>query len=171
MLVMRRFELPDARATERLGACFAAHLQAPASVWLEGELGSGKTTFCRGFLRAAGHRGAVTSPTYPLLETYSVPGPRAGAGEGEAGGLTVFHLDLYRLSDADEFVSAGLDDCFTGDGVCLVEWPRNVRLPPPDVALHFEWADGDHRRAWVEARDAALLQAAADDFYAGASGA
>ncbi len=146
------FEANDAAHTEVVGAAFAAQASAPLSLWLAGDLGSGKTTFSRGFIRALGYRGHVKSPTYTLLETY------------EAGAFNVLHFDLYRLGGAREFEALGAD-YFDECSICLIEWPENVagnasRLPAPDVALRFLFADAG-RVIQAEARSdagAALLE-------------
>jgi len=88
-------------------------------VTLQGELGTGKTTFVRGLLRARGIRGAVKSPTYTLVEHYPI------------SSLYFFHFDFYRFTNPNEWDSAGMSDYFRDDAVCLVEWPERVgdRLP------------------------------------------
>ena len=82
---------------------------------LRGDLGAGKTCLARGFMRAAGHRGAVPSPTYTLVEPYDI------------AGLRVFHIDLYRLGDAGELEYLGWRDM--RPGILLIEWPERA----PDV--------------------------------------
>jgi tRNA threonylcarbamoyladenosine biosynthesis protein TsaE len=96
-------------------------------VYLEGELGAGKTTFARGFLHAAGVVGAVRSPTYTLLELH------------ELAGLTLLHVDLYRLRDAAELESLGLRDWARPGCLWLIEWPERGggHLPRPDLILTF----------------------------------
>src|SRR5256714_10325943 len=93
---------------------------ALAVLYLTGELGAGKTTFARGFLRALGVAEAVPSPTYTLLELYP------------AGALTVVHVDLYRVRDAAELESLGLREWARTGHVLLIEWPERggTRLPP-----------------------------------------
>ena len=105
-------------------------------VTLQGELGTGKTTFVRGLLRARGIRGAVKSPTYTLVEHY----PNSS--------LYFFHFDFYRFTNPNEWDSAGMSDYFRDDAVCLVEWPERVgdRLPKPDLALSLSYADEDEGR-------------------------
>ena len=101
--------------------------QTFAVVYLTGELGAGKTTFARGFLEALGVAGAVRSPTYTLLEFHEVPG------------LTVLHIDLYRLRDAAELESLGLREWARRGFLWLIEWPERGgdRVPPPDLTLTF----------------------------------
>jgi tRNA threonylcarbamoyladenosine biosynthesis protein TsaE len=132
--------LPDADATERLGAALARGMARGAVLHLTGELGSGKTTLARGLLHALGFRGRVKSPTYTLVEAY------------EVSSLNFYHFDFYRLRDASEWLSSGFRDYFNRDSVCVVEWPERAgaALPPPDVQIRLEHA-GDARRAHLQA--------------------
>jgi tRNA threonylcarbamoyladenosine biosynthesis protein TsaE len=127
-----------AQATEDLGAQLArtrpVATAGPVVLYLSGELGSGKTTFARGFLRGCGVTDAVRSPTYTLLEPYSV------------GTLTVVHVDLYRLRDPGEVESLGLRDYARSGHVWLIEWPARggTHLPPADLNLEFAAAPHGH---------------------------
>lgn len=120
-------ELPDAAATEALGARLAGLLAARQGllVYLQGELGAGKTTLARGWLRALGVRGAIRSPTYTLVEPY------------EFDGRSLLHLDLYRLNDPAELEQLGLSDTPPDRSHWLVEWPERGgdRLPAPDLRI------------------------------------
>lgn len=128
--------LPDPDATESLAAALARTQPGRAVVYLEGELGAGKSTLARAWLRALGVTGAVKSPTYTLVERYPIPG-------GEAA-----HLDLYRLAGAAELDFLGLDDLAAEAGLWLVEWPERGAgsLPAPDLRLQLA-AEGTGRRA------------------------
>jgi tRNA threonylcarbamoyladenosine biosynthesis protein TsaE len=127
--------LPDADATARLGAALAATQPAQAVVLMHGDLGAGKSTLARAWLRALGVEGAIRSPTYTLVEHYPLP----------AGGKGL-HLDLYRIGDARELDFLGLDDA--GATLWLVEWPERGRgaLPPADLEVRLAM-DGTGRRA------------------------
>ena len=109
-------------------------------IYLEGDLGAGKTTLVRGLLRGLGYAEKVKSPTYTLVEEHTV------------AGLDLFHFDFYRFTRAEEYLEAGLDEYFAGDAVCLVEWPRNAApyLPPADVAISLR-VEGEGRIAVVAA--------------------
>jgi len=115
--------------TEAFGARLATAMPAPPStllqVQLHGELGAGKTTLARGFLRGLGHTGVARSPTYTLLETYAL------------GAVTVVHADLYRLQDPDEFEALGLRELDLPGHVWLIEWPQRAgnHLPAADLNL------------------------------------
>jgi len=130
---MLTVQLADEEATVAFGAELAQALIAvpiTASglvIYLEGDLGAGKTTFCRGILNGLGHRGAVKSPTYTLVETYSLLA------------LTVHHFDLYRLHDAEELEFMGIRDYFGADTLVLVEWPQRGggHFPPADLQLEL----------------------------------
>jgi tRNA threonylcarbamoyladenosine biosynthesis protein TsaE len=130
--------------TEALGARLLG-TPAPAGspcrvVFLRGELGSGKSTFARGALRALGVRGTIKSPSYTLLETYELPA------------IHVVHLDLYRLVDPEELEHLGLADYHRPGFLWLVEWPeRGVgRLPEPDFELQFSIGRDGHRIERIE---------------------
>lgn len=100
-------------------------------VFLQGELGSGKTTFARFFLKALGYPGSVKSPTYTLVETYQLPKYR------------LFHLDLYRLHTPREILEMGLYDEFDQAAIWLIEWPKHARalLPSADILCTFTLVD------------------------------
>lgn len=124
--------------TETFGARLAQAVPTPLGraliVYLTGDLGAGKTTLARGFLRQRGFAGAVKSPTYTLLESYELPD------------LTVVHLDLYRLEEPTELDALGLRDMDRAGTVWLIEWPERAarRLPEPDVSIAFEAGDTTH---------------------------
>ncbi|MGL6161151.1 tRNA (adenosine(37)-N6)-threonylcarbamoyltransferase complex ATPase subunit type 1 TsaE [Microbulbifer sp.] len=157
MAVELNLRLEDEEATvaagESLGrACLATGLREGLVVFLRGQLGAGKTTFCRGVLRAFGHRGAVKSPTYTLVEPY------------ELGAQRVFHFDLYRLGDAEELEFMGVRDYFTPHSLSLVEWPERGAgvLPDADLLAELEVAGRGrqlHVRAQSDAGSAALTAA------------
>lgn len=136
----REFSLAGPEATAALGQALAATQPARAVVFLEGELGAGKSTLARAWLRALGVTGAIKSPTYALVERYPIPG-------GEAA-----HLDLYRLAAAAELDFLGLDELAAEATLWLVEWPERGAgsLPPPDLRLSLA-AEGAGRRAVLEA--------------------
>jgi tRNA threonylcarbamoyladenosine biosynthesis protein TsaE len=121
-----RLFLADADATAALARVLAASQPASAVVFLRGDLGAGKSTLAREWLRALGVDGAIRSPTYTLVEHY----PLAGGGKA-------VHLDLYRIGDAGELEFLALDDAEAS--LWLVEWPeRGARaLPPPDLVLEL----------------------------------
>ena len=112
----------------------ARNLAPGMVVWLEGDLGAGKTTLVRGLLRAAGDSGPVKSPTYTLVEVHVV------------SGLNFYHFDFYRFNQAEEYFDAGLDEYFSGSGICLVEWPDKAApyLPPADMRIELRVAPGEN---------------------------
>ncbi len=115
-------ELADEAATLSLGAKLAKAIRPGLVVFLHGDLGAGKTTLSRGLLHGAGFSGRVKSPTYTLVEPYVV------------SGVDLYHFDLYRFTDAEEWEAAGFREYFNADSICLVEWPEKAAeiLPKPD---------------------------------------
>lgn len=134
------FELPDEAATQRLGGRLAAAIQPSLVIFLEGDLGAGKTTLSRALIQALGHRGPVKSPTYALVEVYVV------------SSLYLYHFDFYRFESPEEFLDAGFGEYFSEASVCLVEWPDKAApfLPSPDLRIHLQHA-GSARVARLEA--------------------
>lgn len=100
-------------------------------ITLSGELGAGKTTFTRGFIQACGHQGAVKSPTYTLIETYSTDS------------IEICHLDLYRLEDPEELDFIGFRDLLEADSLLLIEWPERVAAVAELATIKIEIAHRD----------------------------
>jgi tRNA threonylcarbamoyladenosine biosynthesis protein TsaE len=121
--------LADEAATNALGAALARALVAGLVIYLHGDLGAGKTALTRALLHAAGHKGAVKSPTYTLSEPYRI------VLDGD--NVNLIHYDLYRMSSPEEFLDAGFREDFDGRNICVVEWPEKGEpvLPPPDVRV------------------------------------
>ncbi|HXM83501.1 MAG TPA: tRNA (adenosine(37)-N6)-threonylcarbamoyltransferase complex ATPase subunit type 1 TsaE [Burkholderiales bacterium] len=132
-------KLPDAAATLRVGEALAGGAAAGRVLHLRGELGAGKTTVVRGLLRGLGFRGRVKSPSYTLVEPYSI------------SRLNLYHFDLFRFKDRSEWLSSGFREYFNAESVCLVEWPERAGslLAPPDLELRLEFA-GEGRRAILQ---------------------
>ncbi|ENO88900.1 tRNA (adenosine(37)-N6)-threonylcarbamoyltransferase complex ATPase subunit type 1 TsaE [Thauera linaloolentis] len=126
-----RAHLPSEADTEAIGAALAGALRPGLKIWLQGNLGMGKTTLTRGLLRALGHEGKVKSPTYTLIEPYVV------------SRLNLYHFDFYRFNSPEEYLDAGLDEYFANQGVCIVEWPDKALpyLPLPDVEIRLDARD------------------------------
>lgn len=136
-------KLPDAKATEAFGAALARTLHSGLVIWLEGDLGAGKTTLVRAALRALDFAGPVKSPTYSLVELYNL------------SRLCLYHFDFYRLRTPDEFYDAGLADYFDGKAACFIEWPDKAGNYAPAADLRLALAfDGDGRRLTVTAGSA-----------------
>ncbi len=132
--------LSDEAATERLAAQLARQLgtgalDRPLLVYLQGDLGSGKTTLVRAWLHACGVTGPVKSPTYTLVEPYQL------------GDRVCYHLDLYRLSEPQELEFLGLEDWLAENAMILVEWPEKGQgvLPPADLEIQIRHRDANSR--------------------------
>ena len=137
--------LDETRLTQ-VASVLAEHLQAPLVVYLHGDLGAGKTTFSRAFIRARGHDGAVKSPTYTLVEPYDLTPPG-------------YHFDLYRLADPEELEFMGIRDYFDGDTLCLIEWPDKGLgiLRAADLTIELRYSSGNCRDRRLKAAHLALF--------------
>ena len=141
--------LADEAATRDFGKALASALPVPAGcplvIYLQGDLGAGKTTLCRAILRGLGWQGAVRSPTYTLMEPYRLDHPRI---------VEALHLDLYRLGDPAELEFLGLQDGLYQPALWLVEWPEKGCgfLPSPDLWLSLSPAADDSRRLEMTVR-------------------
>ena len=138
---MSALALPTPEDTELLGQALARHLPDGRLVmYLDGDLGAGKTTTVRALLHALGVTGAVRSPTYTLIERYDT-------ARGE-----IAHLDLYRIADPEELEYLALDELAERARLWLVEWPQRGQgaLPLPDLILRLG-VEGHGRRAELEA--------------------
>lgn len=121
--------LENESETIYLGAIMADILTGGELVYLQGELGTGKTTFVRGLLNALGYLGNVKSPTYTLVEPYLI------------AGIDVYHFDLYRINDPEELEAMGIRDYCDGKSICLFEWAEKGAsvLRKPDITFFFSY--------------------------------
>ena len=122
-----------------LGGRIAGKVVPPFCIHLTGQIGAGKTTFARGFLKAMGINGPVKSPTFTLVETYS------------RGDVKVNHLDLFRIDSSRELEFMGFDDYLDDKSILLIEWPESVcgSLPKPDLIVKIE-VEGFSRRIHID---------------------
>ncbi len=131
-----KIDLPNVKATHMLGKKLASLIfdervqKSGLQVHLKGEIGTGKTTLTRSFLRTCGIRGNVKSPSYTILETY------------EINNINILHLDFYRFQDSRRFTDSEFRDLFDKDSVIIVEWPERVgtKLPLPDFTIYLEYS-------------------------------
>ena len=128
---MKTFVANAVQDTEQIGARLAARVRDGAVIHLRGQLGAGKTTLARGFLRALGHAGTVKSPTFTLVEPYAI------------GDLHIYHFDLYRMNDPEELEAIGIRDYCENRAICLFEWPElgGAVVPAADIDLRIEHQD------------------------------
>ena len=137
------YETTKPEETYELGRQLGQKAQPGTIYCLEGNLGVGKTVFTQGFARGLDILEAVNSPTFTILQQY------------EDGRIPLYHFDVYRIADVEEMEEIGYEDCFYGEGVCLIEWPSLIReLLPKEavwVLIEKDMEKGfDYRKITVE---------------------
>ncbi len=128
----------SAAQTQRLGVRLGELVQGGELILLNGQLGTGKTTFTQGLAQGMGIAENINSPTFTLLKEY--PGrPRPGwqPGVQQSIGPALYHFDLYRLDNPEEILDLGFEDYFYSNGVCVVEWAEKADLLWPTESLHI----------------------------------
>jgi tRNA threonylcarbamoyladenosine biosynthesis protein TsaE len=128
--------------TFSLGRTLGEKLEEKSVVALYGDLGAGKTIFAKGIAAGLGIIGDITSPTFSLMEIY----------EGE---IMLYHFDLYRIEDQNEFTNLSFEEYWEGDGVSVIEWPEIAEniLPPKRINVHIEYIDENRRNITIEYPD------------------
>ena len=134
-----RFTTSSQQETEQLGERFSANLEPGQMVAMYGDLGAGKTAFTRGVMKGLGYGGAVTSPTFSIVNEY------------RGGRLDTAHFDLYRISGEDELYGTGFYDYLDGRQVVIMEWSENVPYAVDEdaVIIEIEHGDGDLRNVTI----------------------
>jgi len=121
---MKTIDSYNEQDTFEAGKELAAGARAGDIICLDGDLGTGKTVFAKGFAAGLGIEEPVTSPTFTIIREY------------RSGRLPLYHFDVYRIADPDEMYSIGYEEYFYGDGVCLVEWSELIEELLPEGAVH-----------------------------------
>ena len=120
----------------------ASKLQKGDIIVLTGELGSGKTKFTQGFLEYFGLENEISSPTFTIVNEYNAQ-----------NGLNIYHFDVYRLADIDEFYAIGGEEYFE-NGICIIEWGELIKeaLPKDYIHITFEKSNNDenYRKLKIE---------------------
>jgi tRNA threonylcarbamoyladenosine biosynthesis protein TsaE len=140
--VRKRLESLSAEETMAIGRKLADKLKAGDVITLSGVLGAGKTTLVKGVALSLGITEPVTSPTFTLIQEYE-------------GRLPLYHVDLYRIGEADEVEDLGLEEYLSGPGVTLIEWPDKAAsfLPPHTVHVEISVREGGRRECIIEGMD------------------
>jgi tRNA threonylcarbamoyladenosine biosynthesis protein TsaE len=138
---MKQYFSHSAAETFELGRQLGQELLVPSVVCLFGELAAGKTTLIKGLVHGAAQidSSVVQSPTFTYLHIYE-------------GKKIIYHFDLYRLRDIDEFLSMGFDEYFEADGICCIEWSERIAsyLPPNSLFIILEHIQVDQRLITVK---------------------
>ena len=138
-LIVKNMVWLDEAATESFARALARRPAiGGALIELQGDLGAGKTTFVRYLLTNLGVQGRIKSPTYAVVEPYTMPAP--GLDSGHNPELSIWHFDFYRFNDPREWEEAGFRDIFASPGLKLVEWPEKAgeHLPQPDLMITID---------------------------------
>jgi tRNA threonylcarbamoyladenosine biosynthesis protein TsaE len=139
MIKGKKFLFSNEQETIKYAKSLTKIIPQDIIVYLKGDLGSGKTTFVRGFLQGAGFNKSVRSPTYTIVEPY------------EELEIPIYHFDLYRLANPEELEYIGIRDFIARQGICFFEWPEKGLgiLPPADLTINF-FVQDDKREVYIE---------------------
>ena len=152
-LIVKNIVWLDEAATESFARALAGQRRAigAALIELQGDLGSGKTTFVRHLLASLGVRGRIKSPTYAVVEPYTLSASALDSGDNPA--MSIWHFDFYRFNDPREWEEAGFRDIFASPGLKLVEWPDKAAgyLPRPDLVLAIDMLPDESRAVTLTA--------------------
>lgn len=132
------------KETFQIAKKLAENAKAGEVYCLSGDLGVGKTVFTKGFAAGLGIQEPVSSPTFTIVQIY------------EEGRMPLYHFDVYRIEDIEEMEEIGYEDCFYGEGVCLVEWAELIKEILPEncksICIEKDLGQGfDYRRITIEA--------------------
>ena len=144
--------LKDEQALLAMAAGFSKSLHPGLVIYLQGNLGAGKTVFARGILQGLGYKGLVKSPTYSLVEPYAI-----------SEELTCYHFDLYRLCDPEELEFTGSRDYFNPHSLCMIEWPEKASgyIPKADIGCSLQYHEQGRKiiiSAYTETAKQLMLQ-------------
>ena len=140
---MRIIETGSPEETFNLARKMGVSCEPGTVIALDGDLGTGKTVFAKGFAAGLGVEESVSSPTFTIMKQYS------------SGRLPLYHFDVYRIGDASEMDETGFEDCVCGEGVTLVEWAEEIKEVMPYgtiwITIEKEPEKGfDHRKVTIE---------------------
>ena len=125
--------------TLHAGEIIGLHLNPGDIVALSGSLGAGKTVFAQGIARSLGVEEPLKSPTYTIISEY------------EAAGMPLYHMDMYRIANSDDFYLAGGEELLYGTGICIIEWAEKITLPASAFLITIEIVEGEKRRIYCKA--------------------
>ncbi|MEE9308682.1 MAG: tRNA (adenosine(37)-N6)-threonylcarbamoyltransferase complex ATPase subunit type 1 TsaE [Spirochaetia bacterium] len=137
-----RTETPD--QTIRLGLEIGKQLQPGSVVALHGPLGAGKTTLVKGIARSLNIEEALTSPSFTLIAEYE--------GSREGNPVTLYHIDLYRISHPQEIEDLGMEEILNGEGICVIEWAEKASEFLPESTVRVEIVIEDKGRRQIKIR-------------------
>lgn len=155
-LIVKNLLWQDEAATESLAQALARQPAiGQALIELKGDLGAGKTTLARHLLKSLGVQGRIKSPTYAVVEAYTLPASTQASGDnsGHNAGLSIWHFDFYRFNDPQEWEDAGFRELFASPGLKLVEWPEKAagHLPQPDLVIAIDMLANEARAVTLTA--------------------
>ena len=155
-LIVKNIVWQDETATESFARGLASQPAiGRALIELQGDLGAGKTTFARHLLKSMGVQGRIKSPTYAVVEAYSLAAPKQQGGHnpGQGPDLCIWHFDFYRFNNPNEWEEAGFRELFASPGLKLVEWPEKAagHLPQPDLVIAIDMLANESRSIVLKA--------------------